>query len=72
MFPRQARLNVLDCGVGHKKLPAVPRFPSALVRDLSAPHLGALAATHVRALRLALRLVAATRRATCSKCTSFA
>ena len=56
-----ARLNLLECGVAHKKLPAVPRFPAALVKDLAAPHLGTLAATHVRALRLSLLLVAATR-----------
>lgn len=54
-------LNLLECGVAHKKLPAVPRFPAALVKDLAAPHLGTLAATHVRALRLSLLLVAATR-----------
>eukprot|EP00438_Fugacium_kawagutii_P032939 Skav212437 [mRNA] locus=scaffold5136:1313:7977:+ [translate_table: standard] len=44
-----------------RKLPAVPRFPATLVRDLGAPQLAALVALHVKALRLSVQLVTSTR-----------
>eukprot|EP00930_Biecheleria_cincta_P025737 TRINITY_DN18269_c0_g1_i1.p1 TRINITY_DN18269_c0_g1~~TRINITY_DN18269_c0_g1_i1.p1 ORF type:complete len:1831 (+),score=360.08 TRINITY_DN18269_c0_g1_i1:175-5667(+) len=49
-------------GVSSSRLPAVPRFPALLVAaDLSATQLASLIATHVRAMRLSLLLVAKTR-----------
>eukprot|EP00931_Biecheleriopsis_adriatica_P064560 TRINITY_DN39323_c0_g1_i1.p1 TRINITY_DN39323_c0_g1~~TRINITY_DN39323_c0_g1_i1.p1 ORF type:complete len:1857 (+),score=399.70 TRINITY_DN39323_c0_g1_i1:64-5634(+) len=56
--------NLLEAGSSTSgiKLPAIPRFPAALVRaDLGAPQLAALMSTHVRALRLSLLLIVKTR-----------
>ena len=44
-----------------RKLPAVPRFPATLVRDLGAPQLAALVGLHIKAFRLSIQLVLSTR-----------
>lgn len=49
-----------------RKLPAVPRFPATLVRDLGAPQLAALIGLHIKALRLSIQLVTSTRQEHCS------
>lgn len=44
-----------------RKLPAVPRFPATLVRDLGGPQLAALVGLHIKAFRLSIQLVMSTR-----------